>query len=122
MVLKRMRVTVFAAALFAAGTALTDRQAAAQPPMIPQLTGGNYSVQGVPFGDSARLYPSPRPTPPLVGRTSITYQPLAPHEFLYEHHRVYRTSHGAAGTTRTSVRWNHRPSAPPVISHLMPTP
>ena len=34
-------------------------------------------------GLTAALYPSPRPTPPLVGQTYITYQPLAPQEFMY---------------------------------------
>jgi hypothetical protein len=53
----------------------------------------------------AQLYLSPRPTPPLVGHTYITYQPLMPHEYLYKHHRVYWTKHNDAPPTRTSVRW-----------------
>jgi hypothetical protein len=57
----------------------------------------------------AKLYPCPRPTPPLVGHTYVTYPPLSPHEFLYPHHRVYRTQHEDAAPTRTSVRWNCRP-------------
>ncbi len=54
----------------------------------------------------AQLYPSPRPTPPLVGWTYVTYQPLMPHEFLYHHHRVYKTYHYDTGPTRTSVWWH----------------
>lgn len=48
----------------------------------------NYYVpgNGVP---PAQLYVSPRPTPPLVGHTYVTYQPFYPHEWLYPHHRVY---------------------------------
>ena len=53
----------------------------------------------------AQLYPCPRPTPPLVGHTYVTYQPLMPHEFLYTHHRVYKTKHEDAPPTRTSVHW-----------------
>jgi hypothetical protein len=55
------------------------------------------------------LYVSPRPTPPLVGHTYITYQPLAPHEFLYTHHRTYVTRHPDAPRTVTCVSWGHTP-------------
>jgi len=54
----------------------------------------------------AQLYVSPRPTPPLVGHTYITYPPLMPHEFLYQHHRVYQTYNPGSGWTRTRVRWH----------------
>jgi hypothetical protein len=54
----------------------------------------------------AELYPCPRPTPPLVGQTYITYQPLDPHEFLYRHHRTYYRDNGPyAGVTKTYVCW-----------------
>ena len=56
---------------------------------------------GVPAG----LSPSPLPTPPLVGHTYITYQPLMPHETLYRHHRHYYRHHPAQGWVRTKVRW-----------------
>ncbi len=66
----------------------------------------NYYVAPVgPESVGAELYVSPRPTPPMVGHTYITYPPLAPHEFLYKHHRHYRTIHEDAPNTRTSVRW-----------------
>ena len=66
----------------------------------------NYYVPPVGAGSvGAELYPCPRPTPPLVGHTYVTYQPLMPHEFLYKHHRVYRTAHDDAPQTRTSVHW-----------------
>jgi hypothetical protein len=54
----------------------------------------------------AQLYVEPRPTPPLVGHTYITYPPLMPHEFLYQHRRVYETYNPGSGTTRTRVRWH----------------
>jgi hypothetical protein len=69
-----------------------------------------YNEYAPPIGPGsvgAQLYPCPRPTPPLVGHTYITYQPLAPQEFLYQHRRVYTTQHTDAPSTRTSVRWSH---------------
>ncbi|OHB78200.1 MAG: hypothetical protein A2W31_06710 [Planctomycetes bacterium RBG_16_64_10] len=56
---------------------------------------------GVPAG----MYPAPLPTPPLVGHTYITYQPLMPHEFLYHHHRTYHRHHPGHGWVRTEVCW-----------------
>ncbi len=53
----------------------------------------------------AQLYVEPRPTPPLVGHTYITYPPLMPHEFLYRHRRVYETYNEGSGSTRTRVSW-----------------
>jgi hypothetical protein len=54
----------------------------------------------------AALYPCPRPTPPVVGWTYITYQPLMPHEFLYHHYRTYTCYHSDAKRTQTSVWWH----------------
>ncbi|MEN6457990.1 MAG: hypothetical protein ABFC63_03605 [Thermoguttaceae bacterium] len=66
----------------------------------------NYYAAPIGYpGAGAKLYVSPRPTPPVVGHTYITYQPLMPHEFLYPHHRVYVTKHDDAPRTRTSVHW-----------------
>jgi hypothetical protein len=62
------------------------------PPVGPQSVG-------------AELYPCPRPAPPVVGYTYITYQPLMPHEFLYHHHRSYVYYHADGGKTLTSVSW-----------------
>ncbi len=56
--------------------------------------------------DGGRDVHLPRPTPPLVGHTYITYQPLMPHEFLYRHHRCYYRDNGPyAGVTKTWVCW-----------------
>ncbi len=67
----------------------------------------NYYVHPGEAGQiGAQLYVSPRPTPPLVGHTYITYPPLMPHEFLYQHHRVYQTYNPGSGWTRTRVWWH----------------
>lgn len=67
---------------------------------VPPVACGGYGAEG------AQLYISPRPTPPLVGHTYITYQPLMPHEFLYRHHRCYYRDNGPyAGVTKVSVCW-----------------
>ena len=57
-------------------------------------------------GVGAKLYLCPRPSPPLVGHTYVTYQPLMPSEFLYTHHRNYKTCHCDAPPTHTTVRWH----------------
>ncbi len=54
---------------------------------------------------SAGLYPAPLPTPPHVGHTYITYQPMMPHEFLYRHHRHYYHHEPGRGWVRTKVYW-----------------
>jgi hypothetical protein len=66
----------------------------------------NYYVPSAgPNSVGAELYVCPRPTPPMVGHTYITYPPLMPHEFLYRHSRHYTTFHDDAPPTRTSVHW-----------------
>jgi hypothetical protein len=66
----------------------------------------NYYVPPTCGGVGAELYISPKPVPPHVGHTYITYQPLMPHEFLYHHHRTYhRYYNGGQGLTRTCVRY-----------------
>ncbi|MDX1944607.1 MAG: hypothetical protein SFU86_04300 [Pirellulaceae bacterium] len=66
----------------------------------------NYYAWPSCTGWGAELYLSPRPVPPHVGHTYITYQPLMPHEFLYAHHRTYhRYYNGGQGLNRTSVHY-----------------
>ena len=65
-----------------------------------------YTTPSVYGGQPAQLYISPRPTPPFVGHTYITYQPLLPHEFLYKHFRKYeRFNVTDCGSTKTRVCW-----------------
>ena len=70
----------------------------------------NYYVPPVPAnghpGVGAQLYVTPRPVPPRVGHTWITYPPLMPHEFLYKHHRRWVRPYGATGfKTDTRAYW-----------------
>lgn len=68
----------------------------------------NYYAWPSCTGQGAELYVSPRPVPPHVGHTYITYQPLMPHEFMYAHHRTYhRYYNGGQGLNRTSVHYGH---------------
>ncbi len=56
-------------------------------------------------GTPAQLYISPRPTPPMVGHTWITYPPLNPHEFLYHHHRKHYKYYRNGGYTTAKVKY-----------------
>jgi len=68
----------------------------------------NYYAWPSCTGLGAELYVSPRPVPPWVGQTYITYQPLYPHEFMYSHHRTYhRYYNGGQGLNRTHVSYHH---------------
>lgn len=79
---------------------------AAQPGRYTGELMYNYYLPPDPnHGLGAQLYVSPRPTPPLVQHTYITYQPLMPHEFLYQHHRVYHRCNPDGSVTRTVVGW-----------------
>jgi len=67
----------------------------------------NFYVPGGGCGGvPAQLYLCPRPTPPLVGHTWFTYQPLMPHEFLYPHCRTYLRKNAEGGWTKTKVSWD----------------
>ena len=68
----------------------------------------NYYVGNNCGGMGAELYLSPRPVPPFVGHTYITYQPLMPHEFMYTHGRTYhRYYNGGLGLSRAHVHYGH---------------
>jgi hypothetical protein len=73
---------------------------------VPPTLQYNYYYP-VPGGNGipARLYLCPRPTPAHVGYTYITYQALAPHEFLWRHQATYYRPY-AGGMTVTNVRWH----------------
>jgi hypothetical protein len=85
----------------------SSREAQAQTPPI----FSNYYVPPSPYGGpGAAMYLSPRPTPPLVGHTYITYQPVMPHEFMVPHHRTYYGYNtGSSGWTKTKVCWSYNP-------------
>lgn len=76
----------------------------------PDLFYNYYAPATACGGVPAQMYVSPLPTPPLVGHTWITYQPLMPQEFLYHHHRVYhRYYDNGRGLARTRVSWEGNP-------------
>jgi hypothetical protein len=105
------------AALLAATVLFTvTGEARAQGYGVPGWASPEPNYYAMPTGAeglTAALYPCPRPTPPLVGQTYITYEALAPHEFLYVHHQHYKTYNDCHQVTRTSVHWNHRPTLDP---------
>ena len=111
--LRTLRMAVGVAAVVVALNCLGARRAAAQDYCSRGFTPDlfyNYYVAPVgcgPYGAiGAQLYVSPRPVPPLVGHTFITYQPLLPQEFMYAHKRTYYTPNGPyAPVTRTHVWW-----------------
>jgi hypothetical protein len=91
--------------LAAVGSYLLPRASAEIPYQGPKDVCYNYYAAPGPGMVGAELYLCPRPVPPLVGHTYITYPPLMPHEFLYKHHRTYVTTHADAPATKTKVRW-----------------
>ncbi len=84
-------------------------------PQVPAPPAYGYYVDG-PGAVPAQLYPAPRPTPPVVGRTYVTYPPLAPHEFLYSHRRVYVHRQSDGTRSRARVVWNRWPGMPALLS------
>lgn len=105
---RRLPVIVLAiAAVSVAWTMSLDASAgrAEAAELVHFNNGYGYYVHPGPGVLGAQLYLCPRPTPPLVGHTYITYQPLAPHEFLYRHHRVYRVRHADDSRTKVRVSW-----------------
>lgn len=70
----------------------------------------NYYVPGTCGGVPAQMYLAPQPVPPLVGHTFITYEPVMPHEMLYQHHRTYhRYYDNGRGMNRTHISWYRPP-------------
>ncbi|MBN2024505.1 MAG: hypothetical protein JW809_17125 [Pirellulales bacterium] len=106
MVLRSFRLGALALVMAVVATFVVSPPADAKQPAAPLFA--NYYAQPSGGADvGAQLYLSPRPTPPMVGHTWVTYQPLMPHEFLYPHHRCYVQRHPDARPTRTCVTWRH---------------
>lgn len=110
MVLKAFCVLMFVSVLLlVSGLVLDDSHQACAGGWrrtSPDLFYNYYAPPGPCGGVGAQLYLAPRPTPPLVGHTYFTYQPLMPHEFLYQHHRTYIRRHPNGHCTRTVVTWD----------------
>ena len=103
--MNRFATTALMALAAAAGLATAaEVQAQVYDPYGPRIL--NYNLYANAESDIvARAYPSPRPTPEYVGHTYITYEPLAPHEFLYRHRRTYVRPHSDGRSTVTRVWW-----------------
>lgn len=110
-----IRRSLVALALLAAWSAAAPAHAQDQRGGYPQAEPASHPLfynyyapgpEGV--GAQARMYLSPRPTPPLVGHTYITDPRFYPHEYLYRHSRHYYTRYGCSccdGMTYTKVFW-----------------
>ena len=110
LLIKTLPMTLPVAAFLVACTADPDgsHQAQAQYRVrtAPDLFYNFYVPPGAPGSVGAQLYLCPRPTPPLVGHTYITYEPLMPHEFLWRHYREYSRQHADGSCTKTMVMWD----------------
>ncbi|MDG1873109.1 MAG: hypothetical protein P8J27_04305 [Mariniblastus sp.] len=80
--------------------------------LFQQYTAGN-----------AVMYPAPHYSPQLGGQSMYTYQPLMPHEMMYQHQRNYYNYYNAAGCmggfdslNKTTVKWQSG------VNHMGPFP
>jgi hypothetical protein len=71
-----------------------------------------YVTPNGPNMTTAGMYPAPHYVPPMGAQSYYTYQPLMPHEMMYQHQRNYfnyYSTNGSSGApdavTKTSVRW-----------------
>ena len=79
----------------------------------PNHLFAQYTTQGQ-GGLTAGKYNAPHPVPSHVGHSYRTYEPLMPHEMLYEHERNYFNYYndnsfkgGGPSLNVTSVRWQN---------------
>ncbi len=106
---RRITVATLAVALMMAASATAQAQ-------FPQGNSPNplfsqYTTQGAGMS-SAAMYPAPHPVPNLGAQAYYTYQPLMPHEMMYQHSRNYYNYYNTGGyygggnaLNKTSVRW-----------------
>ena len=108
------RTTFVAVAMFAV-LAFVSQSASAQigNGNLPNYLFSQYTTQGQ-GGITAGKYPAPHPVPSHVGHSYYTYQPLMPHEMMYEHQRNYYNYYndnsfygGGPSLNVTSVRWQN---------------
>lgn len=104
-----------AAAISMACVALVSNSAQAQIGQgnYPNHLFAQYTTQGQ-GGLTAGKYNAPHPVPSHVGHSYRTYEPLMPHEMLYEHDRNYFNYYndnsfkgGGPSLNITSVRWQN---------------
>jgi len=101
MIRTSLRAALAAVAIGLAGFGASEARAEHPDIFNNYYNGPTVFGQGTP----TQLYISPRPTPPLVGHTWITYPPLAPHEFMYHHHRKYYKYYRNGGYTTAKVKY-----------------
>ena len=110
-----MKRTILAALVMFAVLAFTSQSASAQigEGNLPNYLFSQYTTQGQ-GGATAGKYPAPHPVPSYVGESYYTYQPLMPHEMMYEHQRNYYNYYndgsfkgGGPSLNVTSVRWQN---------------
>ena len=93
----------------------------AAAPALAQFGTGNsannlfsqYHTQPGASMVQAGMYPAPHYVPANVGHTYYTYQPLMPHEMMYQHSRNYYNYYNTGGfygcgndsLNKTQVRW-----------------
>jgi hypothetical protein len=71
----------------------------------------NYFTRGYANGADAALYISPVGVPGWVGHTYNTYQPLYPHQFLYQHQDRYHSYYdNGMGLNRTHAKYYAPPA------------
>lgn len=56
----------------------------------------NFHTGQGPSQTTAAMYPAPHPVPYWVGGSHYTYQPLYPHQHMYEHKKAYYNYYGTA--------------------------
>ena len=110
-----MKRTILAALVMFAVLAFVSQTAFAQigEGNLSNYLFSQYTTQGQ-GGITAGKYPAPHPVPAHVGESYYTYQPLMPHEMLYEHQRNYFNYYndgsfrgGGPSLNVTSVRWQN---------------
>jgi len=110
-----MNRTILAALAMFAALAFVSQTASAQigKGNLPNYLFSQYTTQGQ-GATTAGMYPAPHPVPSYVGHSYNTYQPLMPHEMMYEHQRNYYNYYndnsyygGGPSLNVTSVRWQN---------------
>jgi hypothetical protein len=117
--MKSARIVALVATLAAATGSFATAQD--QTPLASNFLYNYYTVPGA-SAVQAGMYPAPHPVPANVGHTFYTYQPLMPHEHMYEHSRNYYNYYappetfyhdpchcrgGGGGLNKTTVVWQN---------------
>jgi len=90
---KMLAIAMFALTILPAAVQAQYEVAQSQEEQSAQLFHGMYTG-GATSQSTAGMYPAPLPTPRVAGHVFYTYQPLQPHQMMYEHTRTYYTPYG----------------------------